>query len=271
MIKIFLVLTLAFLVWVLFVEHNILRTTSYTLSFPAKKRLSIVALSDWHCGWPPLRTRFFTKKLTNRVVSIKPDFVFLLGDFLTSLPQKPFSPSCLSWLKALKDELPNTKFVAVFGNHDFSHPDFSKLKETLKNWDIEVLDNNSFTLSEAGFNVVGISDALSGHNLEEKAFSDIDPTLPVIVLSHSPDILTSKRVLKTDLVVLGHTHAGQIRLPLIGALIVPGRFGRKYDHGLFKVGSAKVVIGAGLGVSGPPIRLLAFPEVVSIILEPQER
>ena len=82
---------------------------------------------------------------------------------------------------------------------------------------------------------------------------------PAILLSHGPDVFADRRV--TGLVLAGHTHCGQVVLPLLGAVAVPIRRGRRYVCGVFREQGRMLVVSAGIGTSRLPLRLGAPPDL----------
>ncbi len=90
-----------------------------------------------------------------------------------------------------------------------------------------------------------------------------------VLLYHSPDLILEASARRVDLVLSGHTHGGQIRLPLFGPVVTYSRFGRKYASGLFQEGDTTMYVSRGLGFEGgrlPRARFLCRPEIVSIEL-----
>ena len=86
----------------------------------------------------------------------------------------------------------------------------------------------------------------------------------VVVLSHTPDNVYDLGRLGADVVFSGHTHGGQIRLPGVGALVVPSRYGRRFDEGHFVVDGTHLVVSAGVGADAPALRVWCPPEVVLV-------
>jgi predicted MPP superfamily phosphohydrolase len=100
-----------------------------------------------------------------------------------------------------------------------------------------------------------------------------DPSQPAILLAHHPDIvLDALRAggALPDIVLAGHTHGGQIRLPLFGPLFTSTTLGRRFDAGFFRVDGVPLYITAGVGTSIVPARFLTPPEVVLLELEPAD-
>ena len=91
----------------------------------------------------------------------------------------------------------------------------------------------------------------------------------IIVLTHEPDIFTglhnsNERI---QLILAGHTHGGQIRLPFIGGIIVPSSYGNKYSKGYIKENGKQMFVTSGIGTSILPVRFLCPPEIILITLK----
>ena len=93
-----------------------------------------------------------------------------------------------------------------------------------------------------------------------------------ILLYHYPDEVERARKRRVDLYCAGHTHGGQVALPLYGALLTLSRSGKKYEAGLYRVGETWLYVNRGIGMEGssPRVRFCARPEVTVILLEPEE-
>jgi hypothetical protein len=95
------------------------------------------------------------------------------------------------------------------------------------------------------------------------------PNAPVMLMSHAPDyvddLLTHPGGQAVDLVLSGHTHGGQIRLPFLGPMVLP-LMGRKYVDGLFRFGRTQLYVNRGLGTVGVPFRFACPPEITLITL-----
>ncbi|HKR26258.1 MAG TPA: hypothetical protein VJS11_02350, partial [Acidobacteriaceae bacterium] len=88
---------------------------------------------------------------------------------------------------------------------------------------------------------------------------------PIIVLAHEPDILPEIAKYRTDLMLSGHTHGGQVRLPFWGAVVLPP-LGKKYVEGLFRYGDTQLFVNRGIGTVGMPFRLNCPPEITVLTL-----
>jgi predicted MPP superfamily phosphohydrolase len=131
-----------------------------------------------------------------------------------------------------------------------------------------VLHNEALTLNinGAGFTLAGVDDVWSGQPDLRAALNQVPPDSPTLLLAHEPDFADiSAQDGRVALQLSGHTHGGQVRLPGVGALILP-YLGQKYDIGLRQVGQMWVYTSRGVGLIGPPIRLNCPPEITEITL-----
>jgi predicted MPP superfamily phosphohydrolase len=152
----------------------------------------------------------------------------------------------------------------VLGNHDCL-----KIAPALEDSRICMLINDSVTIERDGqkLSIVGVDDP---HYYQcqdlEKAFSEVPLNGFTILLSHSPEIVADIGQTKVDLCLCGHTHAGQIRLPLVGPVFTHSRASRKYVSGLWRHGNTIGYTSSGAGSSGVPVRFNCPPEVVLLTL-----
>jgi uncharacterized protein len=223
--------------------------------------LRILLMSDFHVSTPGDTPRRLdsTVKQAN---ALRPDLILLAGDFIatgTLGVHRPGPGHSVAPLARLRARLGT---FAVLGNHDYSYP--TKLRRLLKEMGIRTLDNESVRAGPVA--VVGISDAASRHDNVAAAFDSWKRSGGIpIVLTHSPDVIT--RLPKQFSVMLaGHTHCGQVRLPLLGAIVTSSRLGQRYACGIVRDAGRISVITAGLGTSGLPIRLGASPDIWLITL-----
>lgn len=170
----------------------------------------------------------------------------------------------------------------VSGNHDQS-AGWPEMRQTLAGFGAIVLDNAHHFVQKAGHSmcVVGIADLATGRGDLRKALPESNE-VPLILLSHSPALFSSTRVNKrftqllstVDLTLCGHTHGGQIKLPLLGAVTAASGaiFPRKYVQGLHREGEGWLYINRGIGCTGfPRLRFLSRPELTLITLRTQRK
>lgn len=168
----------------------------------------------------------------------------------------------------------------VTGNHEASLSQYNELKAGLETIGVTVLDNDAVQLNHGkeAISLIGLSDP--DFTIKGDIFGEVpamvstklnnladDENSYTILLSHRPELFESYVHCNIDLVLSGHAHGGQFRLPFIGGLIAPnqGLF-PQYDAGLYTSGSTNMIVSRGLGNSIIPIRFNNRPEVVVIEL-----
>lgn len=239
-------------------------------TFPQTK---IVVLGDFHFS---KNDRGRAEKIVQKTLALKPDAVCLLGDFTNRHSAKKSMPP--EEVAKILGAFPNAGIptFAVLGNHDayIGRQIFTK---TLADAGIRVFaekDGETAVLKNgARFFFAGTIDAHSHFEIFDKNCVPENKTdAPCILLSHSPDVIPFLND-SVDLVFCGHTHGGQLRLPLVGAVACSTRkAGRKYDYGHHTLPfpkSAQIFITRGLGTSVLPLRFNCVPEIAEIILRPQ--
>jgi len=254
-----------------YVEPQILTHTRYPLRLPLPT-MRIAIVTDFHAK-PTKGARFF-QRVVNAVQASSPDLILLGGDLLDQLD------SSLEALEPLRQLRAPLGVYSVLGNHDTGamdpniteplpmHPLTEKLVAHLENFGIAMLQNRHVVLTHNGrsFALAGIGDIWSKHHDLELALKNVPADLPVLLLSHNPDIAADPLSKRACLIVSGHTHGGQFRLPFYGPLPnLRTVIGKKFDQGLFPVWeSTTLLISRGVGEALTQARLLAWPEVVTV-------
>ena len=193
----------------------------------------------------------------------KPDLFVLTGDYTTSY--RRFIEPCAEALAPLN--APEGVW-AVLGNHDhYTDPELTM--RALQRRHIAVLENTHTTLQRGAdsLQLSGIDDWTWNAVDWTRAFSGLKPATPTILLSHQPGVLDFPQTGSVSLILSGHTHGGQVRLPGLGA---PARFATKdlkYDRGLFQRGETQLYVSSGTGVIGLPVRLGVRPEIAVLRLK----
>ena len=156
-------------------------------------------------------------------------------------------------------------FYTSLGNHDY-HRDNEKVAQILSQDGIVTLSNNNTFVQtdDKCLFVAGVEDLKTGKPDVEKALNGTSGV--TILLTHSPDVFENVPD-SVNLTLAGHLHGGQVRLPIIGALFCPSKFGTKYASGYFEEGNKKMYVTTGIGTSKLPIRFLCTPEIVVIEFE----
>lgn len=257
-----------------FIEPQIIVVTREELADPLGSDLRIAIVSDYHVG--PYKDKRFVQKSVKKINALLPDIVLLPGDFV-------FTRSAdVNDLNPLKDLHPSIGAYAVLGNHDVGQYQSmtgvrysgesrgEAIADKLKSLGITVLRNEHVLLSTTHGQVAiaGVDDIWTGHDDLPAALRDIPKAAYTILLSHNPSIIKDPQSLSANLIVSGHTHGGQMRLPGVGSLAhLPTSIDQAFDQGLFTIqDSTKLAITRGIGESSARTRLFAWPEILLIDL-----
>lgn len=226
--------------------------------------MRLLLLSDIHVGgpdMPPARVR----RIVEQINRLAPDVVLIAGDLVTDkrLATRYYShEEAVAPLAGLR---PRLGTVAVLGNHDHWR-DSAAAHRALARAGIRVLDNQAVQVGPLA--VGGLDDAFTGRD-------DLPATLaalrglsgPRLILSHSPDPFADPAP-DVFLMLAGHTHCGQVSLPLVGPLSTMSDYGDRYACGVVRERGRTLVVTAGLGTSGIPLRLGAVPDMWLVEIGP---
>lgn len=216
-----------------------------------------------------------TTKFYNQVKVTKPDVIFISGDMIDS--RRTDINEAIQVAQQLVKIAPT---YYVNGNHEYRVSIYPEFEAKLKEIGVNVLRNQSvkFQKESESIELMGIDDPHfisknNGYHAEnvavlqelEKLKTDDSYT---ILLSHRPEFFETFVEHKINLVLCGHTHGGQIRIPFVGGVIAPHQgFFPKYDAGLFVKENTVMIISKGLGRSSFPLRVNDSPEIVEILLK----
>ena len=201
--------------------------------------------------------------------SFQPDLVALTGDFVSHPWNKRNGSAGAMFIEPCSEalaQLGNTQSIAVLGNHDhFNGPNI--VAAGLRERGVAVLRNACLPLERGKDRIwiAGIDDAWVRAADLNRALQGIPQNEATILLAHEPDFADHAASFPVDLQLSGHSHGGQVRLPGIGALVLP-EMAEKYPIGLNRVGNLQVYTNVGLGVINPPVRFLCPPEVTFLTL-----
>lgn len=249
----------------------VVRQMEIALPFPAdapRRAVMVALMTDTHLSGPdnsPARMA----RIVALINGLKPDLILLGGDYMgddkggaTYGPLRSIAP-----FAALRAPL---GVMAVLGNHDargHAGIDRRRWRALFAQIGIRLLDNQA--VRRGPLAIGGLRDIYTGR-------PDIPATLSEmkrlggapVILSHGPDVFPALPD-ESLLTLVGHTHCGQVALPLAGILYVPSRFGTRYACGVFREGSKTMIVSAGVGTSGLPIRMLSPPDIWLVTIRPQ--
>jgi predicted MPP superfamily phosphohydrolase len=213
--------------------------------------LRVAHISDIHMrdGSPSA----YLAEIVSRIRDIDPDLVVVTGDFaarrrnLTRLPEllRPIASLCPTY--------------AVLGNHDY-WMDADAVARAIRSCGVDLLGDEARELDHGGAAVLlrGCEHPWGRDGLPQT----LAPAgVFVIALTHTPDNIYRLSNAGAHVVFAGHFHAGQLRAPFVGPIVVPSRYGRRFDHGHFVVNGAHLFATSGVGASGPPFRIYCPPEI----------
>lgn len=236
-------------------KRLILSQQEIHLATEVDQSIRVAVVADFHVG--PYRKADWVARVVDAVMQQEPDLILMPGDFIFNDAQQ------VEYLLPLSGLSAPLGVFAVTGNHDYSHSAEEDVISTLEVAGITVLRDEHVVLpvTDKEFVIAGVSD-LWFEGVVSKALENLRDDQTVVLLSHNPDAVLDASSAVADLVVSGHTHGGQIRLPFIGPVPpLPTQLGRSYDQGLFDyTDTQKLFITSGVGETGPRARLFNPPE-----------
>lgn len=246
----------------LFIEPDKLEVNHYTIKDSALKGVKIVFASDFHIK-PHQQKRL--EKVVELINLENPNLVLSVGDFVSG-HSKSMTMPIEDIAKSLGKIKSKYGFYTTLGNHDgWYGADY--VAKNLEDNRIKVLNNKntSIQINNKTVYIAGIEDLMTGKPDIYKALENTKT--PVILLTHTPDIFP-KLQQSVNLVLAGHTHGGQVRLPLLGPIFTASSYGDKYSKGLTTTKNGnKMITTKGIGTSILPIRFNCVPEIIVIEFE----
>jgi len=223
----------------------------------------IAALSDVHAGSPHVG-RDKLRQIVQTVNGLDPDAVVFLGDLVIhEVVGGRFMAPEVSAAELARIRAPK---IAVLGNHDW-RLDGRRVGRALAAAGFRVLDDDVTRVERGGKPLwfAGLADLNNRWPNIPGVLGRVPAGDPVIVLSHNPDVFPSVPA-RVGLTLAGHTHGGQVRLPIVGALVVPSEFGARYAAGLVEEQGRRLFVTSGIGTSYIPVRLGVPPEIAEVTL-----
>lgn len=254
--------------WAFWWEPASLRTEEARppVPWPAARPLRVAVLTDLHVG-SPFNGIAKLRRIVAATNAARPDVICLLGDLVIQgvVGGRFTAPEAIAAeLSALR--APGGVF-AVLGNHD-GWLDHDRVARALTAAGLRVVEDTALrTATAAGpLWIAGVSDLWTGrHDIRRAVAAIDDDATPALLLTHNPDLFPAVPS-RITLTLAGHTHGGQVRLPLIGAPVVPSEFGRRYAAGHVIEGGRHLFVASGLGTSILPVRFRVPPAVVVLTL-----
>lgn len=260
---------LALALWSFVIEPRRLLVREVALTLPnwpaSNDGLRVAVLTDLHVGSPHHGMRKL-RSIIQRVNDSNADVVIILGDLVIQgvVGGKFVTPESIAG--ELYQLRPRGKVFAVMGNHDW-WLNASRVRRSLERFGLTVLEDSASALNVQGkrFWLAGISDFWEGAHNVTVALRGVPATEPVIAFTHNPDVFPDIPA-RVSLTIAGHTHGGQVNLPLIGPPVVPSRYGQRFAYGHIVEGGRHLYVSSGTGTSILPVRFRRPPEIVILTL-----
>lgn len=226
----------------------------------------LALLSDLHVGSPYWGLSSL-ERLVERVNQERPEIVLLAGDYMVNGMTFGHWVDPESIAAALARLEAPLGVVAVLGNHDWWSGGH-RVRRAFESQGIIVLENESHAVQRGDqrFFVVGLADQLTRRMLLDKALEGVAEGAPFLVLAHEPDVFVRVPE-RASLTLAGHTHGGQVRLPLIGRPVIPSEYGERFAAGHIEEEGRHLFVTTGVGTSVFPVRFGVAPEIAILNLE----
>jgi uncharacterized protein len=248
-----------------FIEPNWIKVDSVGINdsdlAPIMKDTKIVQISDIHLR----ETGFRERQLIEKVNDLKPDILFITGDLFSSLKDRDADDQYRAIYDLINSFKVSIAIFGILGNYDDYLLHYPERLIELRSAGIDILHEenrkillpNNETLWLAGSYYDSYRDNSSSLS---KALEGVPPKDPVILLNHYPDVFEKAVNAGINLVLVGHTHGGQIGIPF---LIHLSNYAYKsnYMSGLFSSGKTKMYVNRGIGTTNFPVRFLCRPEI----------
>ena len=269
-IKIILVVVLLITGWIIWTNINFTTTHISIKNEKIPEEFSgykIAEIADLH-------NHKWGDRLVNKIKEEQPDIIVITGDFVDS-SHTDFDIS-MEFIENVKSIAP---IYYVTGNHEAWIDNYSELETKLYEADVHMMDDTSVLLEKdnSKINLIGIQDpdfverdtfeGIQESIVKTKLQPLLDENYYNVVLCHRPELFKGYVDTGADLVLTGHAHGGQVRIPFIGGLVAPNQgFLPEYTEGVYHEKNTDMVVSRGLGNSIIPIRINNMPELVIVTL-----
>jgi predicted MPP superfamily phosphohydrolase len=266
--------------WGYAAEPHMAEVTRFDVALPhlpaAFDGFQIVHISDIHIDYG--QTSQIINKFCHSIAELNADAVLITGDFFTVTPTAASTQHLIEALKPLRAK---EGIWGIVGNHDVDSDNDEQrgknARKAIRDAGVRLLDNevHIFRRGDAELYLAGVDDLLLGSPDVKGVSAQIPPKSAAIFMGHEPDFAPEiARLGKFGLMLSGHSHGGQVCMPLIGPLVLPFG-GKKYPRGWYDFGDPtdekssimRLYTNRGLGTVGPRVRLLCRPEITVLTLK----
>jgi uncharacterized protein len=253
--------------WAVVVEPGrlVVRETRVRSARWPRPDLRIAVLTDLHVG--SFRNGLDRlDEVVARTNAERPDLVVILGDLVIhDVILGRFVPPEATAARLAGLRAPYG-VMAVLGNHDWWLGG-KRVRDDLERAGIRVLENEATPIDEGArrFWVAGLADLWTRPVSIPRALARVPADEPVLLLTHNPDVFPGVPP-RVALTLAGHTHGGQVALPILGRPVVPSRYGQRYAYGLVVEDGRALFVSPGIGTSLLPVRFRVRPEISMVTL-----
>lgn len=252
-----------------YIEPNLLIATKYEVEVPEDvAACRVVFFSDTHLG--RLYPEENLEKLVEKINEQAPDVIIFGGDFFDHYARDKeildvaYITDCLAAIKA-----PYGKY-AVYGNHDYGGGADKVYQQMMTQAGFYLFNDSNVFIEGLNLRIIGFDDYLMGYTNQE--LYTLKSETYNIILSHEPDVADFMRIPTEGMVLSGHSHGGQVRLPILTESVLP-RGAKKYVRGYYpNTGQDKdlpLYVSTGVGMTVYPYRFLNIPEIMVLDLKPR--
>jgi hypothetical protein len=243
-------------------------------NWPDAHRLSITVIADLHAGGPNMGIAR-VRGVVDAAQALNSDLIVILGDYFATHRFVTERVPDAAWAAELGRLHARLGVYGILGNHDWWYG-VDGVRRALDRVHIPVLENDALLIDDKGrrFWLAGLGDQLA-HWIGPNNFrgeDDLPGTLtrvttddPIILLVHEPDVFVRVPP-RVALTLAGHTHGGQIVLPLVPPLWAPSQYGARFAYGHIVEEGRHMIVSGGLGCSMVPLRLNMPPEILRVTL-----
>jgi predicted MPP superfamily phosphohydrolase len=256
-----------------YVEPNFLKVHYENIesSYISKgsRELKILQFSDMHVS------EYFDendiKMVAEKINEQNPDIVVFTGDLIDQFNNYENKDNVHKIWEALSEINANIGKYAIYGNHDYGGGAEQIYRTIIENSGFILLKNEKITIEDYNINIIGMDDSIFGNFEKDKLIDFLDKDSFNIVLSHEPDVIDYLLEYNIDLFLSGHSHGGQINLPLVNSFPL---LAKKYTNGIYSFDNYRqtiLYVNVGLGTSQLPLRFMAPPELSVFKLNNNEK
>lgn len=260
----FIIPVLSLWIWAFIVEpHLMIEVDDVDVYLPKWERkldgLKIVVAGDIHAAGY-FYEDWRIEKIVDEINAQNPDLVIMLGDYVNGAVYQS-SYELAQFSKRLSNIKAPYGVYTILGNHDYLYG-IEKIRKMLNKAGINIVENSNvkITTNDGEFYIAGIADAYEASYSFSEAMKGIPKGSSVIFLSHTPQVF---REIPKEVAIMisGHTHGGQVRLPLLGAVLSNTHERDKLISGYYSIEGKHVYVSRGLGTSRVPIRFMCPPSI----------